>query len=117
VSAEVGFVALIFHSVVEGLALVAALKQPGGKLDLQIAIVAHHAPLTAAVVLPFLDLQGPRAAGIRALLIAASGVLGALLSGALPGFAQGDVLMTATAVIAGVLLHVVADEIRAQRFG
>jgi hypothetical protein len=117
VSAEVGFVALIFHSVVEGLALVAALAQPGGKLDLQIAIVAHHAPLTAAVVLPFLDVQGPRAAGIRALLIAASGVLGTLLSGALPGLAQGEVLMTATAVTAGVLLHVVADEIRTQRFG
>jgi hypothetical protein len=116
VSAEVGFAALIFHSVVEGLALVAALAQPGGKLDLQIAIVAHHAPLTAAVVLPFLDVAGPRAAGVRALLIALAGVAGALLSEALPGFAEGEVLMTATAVTAGVLLHVVADEIRAQRF-
>lgn len=117
VSAEVGFAALIFHSVVEGLALVAALAQPEGKLDLQIAIIAHHAPLTAAVVLPFLDVAGPRSAGIRALLIAAAGVAGALLSGAVPGFAEGEVLATATAVTAGVLLHVVADEIRAQRFG
>ncbi|HTO98353.1 MAG TPA: hypothetical protein VMK66_14990 [Myxococcales bacterium] len=117
VSAEVGFAALIFHSVVEGLALVAALARPGGKLDLQIAIVAHHAPLTAAVVLPFLDVQGPRAAGVRAVLIAVAGVLGALLGGALPGFAGGDVLQAAMAVTAGVLLHVVADEIRAQRFG
>jgi hypothetical protein len=116
VSAEVGFVALIFHSVVEGLALVAALAQPGGKLDLQIAIIAHHAPLTAAVVLPFLDVAGPRSAGVRALLIAFAGVAGALLSGILPAFADGEVLMTATAVTAGVLLHVVADEIRAQRF-
>jgi hypothetical protein len=116
VSAEVGFAALIFHSVVEGLALVAALAQPGGKLDLQIAIVAHHAPLTAAVVLPFLDVAGPRAAAVRALLIAAAGIGGALLSGALPGFAEGEVLGIATAVTAGVLLHVVADEIRTQRF-
>ncbi|HZR10549.1 MAG TPA: hypothetical protein VFA79_18325, partial [Myxococcales bacterium] len=116
VSAEVGFAALIFHSVVEGLALVAALAQPGGKLDLQIAIVAHHAPLTAAVVLPFLDVAGPRAAAIRALLIGAAGVGGAVLSGALPGLAEGEVLQAATAVTAGVLLHVVADEIRAQRF-
>src|SRR5207237_1391384 len=49
VAAEVGFAALIFHSVVEGLALVAALARPVGKLDLEIALVAHHAPLTAAV--------------------------------------------------------------------
>lgn len=116
VSAEVGFVALIFHSVVEGLALVAALAQPGGKLDLQIAIVAHHAPLTAAVVLPFLDVAGPRSAAVRALLIALAGVGGALLSGALPGLVEGEALQTATAVTAGILLHVVADEIRAQRF-
>src|SRR5256712_635115 len=70
VSAEVGFAALVFHSVAEGLALVAALAQPRASLDLEIAIVAHHAPLTAAVVLPFLDLSGARAAGTRAARVA-----------------------------------------------
>ena len=117
VSAEVGFAALIFHSVVEGLALVAALAQPRGNLDLETAIVAHHAPLTAAVVLPFLDLGGPRAATLRAALVGAAGIGGALLSFALPGFEEGAFLKTATAVTAGALLHVVSDEIRAQRFG
>ena len=117
VSAEVGFAALIFHSVVEGLALVAALAQPRGNLDLEAAIVAHHAPLTAAVVLPFLDLGGPRAATLRAALVGAAGIAGALLSFALPGFEEGAFLKTATAVTAGALLHVVSDEIRAQRFG
>ncbi len=116
VSAEVGFAALIFHSVVEGLALVAALGQPRGTADLEIAIVAHHAPLTAAVVLPFLDLGGPRSAGLRAALVAAAGIAGALLSRALPGFEDGALLQSATAVTAGALLHVVSDEIRAQRF-
>jgi hypothetical protein len=116
VAAEVGFAALIFHSVVEGLALVAALGQPRSKLDLEIAIVAHHAPLTAAVVLPFLDLGGPRSAALRAVLVASAGVAGALLSAALPGFQEGAFLHAATAVTAGALLHVVADEIRAQRF-
>ena len=117
VSAEVGFAALVFHSVVEGLTLVAALAQPGGKVDLEIAIVAHHAPLTAAVVLPFLDVKGPRSAGARALLIGLAGIAGALLSGVLPGFEEGAFLQAAIAVTAGVLLHVVSDEIRAQRFG
>jgi zinc transporter ZupT len=117
VSAEVGFAALIFHSVVEGLALVAALAQPRGNLDLETAIVAHHAPLTAAVVLPFLDLGGPRAATLRAALVGAAGIGGALLSFAVPGFEEGAFLKTATAVTAGALLHVVSDEIRAQRFG
>src|SRR5467141_2911470 len=97
VSAEVGFAALVFHSVAEGLALVAALAQPRASLDLEIAIVAHHAPLTAAVVLPFLDLSGARAAGTRAALIAAAGIVGALLSSVLPGFEDGAFLKIASA--------------------
>jgi hypothetical protein len=117
VAAEVGFAALVFHSVAEGLALVAALAQPRTNLDLEIALVAHHAPLTAAVVLPFLDLSGARAAGTRAAIVAAAGVTGALLSSVLPGFGEGAFLKAATAVTAGALLHVVADEIHAQRFG
>ena len=116
VAAEVGFVALIFHSMVEGLALVAALSRPEGQVDLEIALVAHHAPLTAAVVLPFLDLCSARSAAVRALLVGAAGVLGAALSNALPGLGEGVLLQRATAVTAGALLHVVFDEIRAQRF-
>ena len=116
VAAEVGFAALLFHSLVEGLALVAALAQPGSKVDLEIALVAHHAPLTAAVVLPFLELKGPRSVALRAVIIGAFGVAGALASGAFPGFTEGAMLQKATAVTAGALLHVVADEIREQRF-
>src|SRR5207237_9997977 len=107
VAAEVGFAALIFHSVAEGLALVAALAQPRGQLDLEIALVAHHAPLTAAVVLPFLDLRGPRSAAARAAVIGAAGVVGAMLSAVVPGFGEGAFLPIATAVTAGALLHVV----------
>src|SRR5205814_7338026 len=80
------------------------------------AIVAHHAPLTAAVVLPFLDLKGPRSAASRSLAVGAAGVLGALLSGAVPGLGEGALVQKATAVTAGALLHVVSDEIRAQSF-
>ena len=116
VAAEVGFAALIFHSVAEGLALVAALAQPRGQLDLEIALVAHHAPLTAAVVLPFLGLGGPGSAWRRAMLIGAAGVAGVLLSDVVPGFGEGAFLTAATAATAGALLHVVSDEIRAQRF-
>jgi hypothetical protein len=116
VAAEVGFAALIFHSVAEGLALVAALATPRGNLDLEIALVAHHAPLTAAVVLPFLDLRGVRSALARAIAIGAAGVTGVVLSRAVPGFSDGAFLTAATAATAGALLHVVADEIHTQRF-
>jgi hypothetical protein len=115
VAAEVGFAALIFHSVAEGLALVAALSGPG-QADLEIALVAHHAPLTAAVVLPFLELRGPRSVAVRSATIAGAGMAGVLLSGVVPGFGEGALLQKATALTAGALLHVVADEIRAQRF-
>ena len=117
VAAEVGFAALLFHSVAEGLALVAALAQPRGQLDLEIALVAHHAPLTAAVVLPFFDLRGSRSAWRRAVMVGAAGVGGVLLSDVVPGFGAGAFLLSATAATAGALLHVVSDEIRAQEFG
>lgn len=117
VTAEIGFIALAFHSVVEGLALVAALQAPHAGLDLEIALVAHHAPLTAAVVLPFLEVRGPRMAAMRVVGIALAGLSGVLLSRALPGLQTDTLLLErATAVTAGVLLHVVADEIRAQQF-
>jgi hypothetical protein len=116
VAAEIGFLALVFHSVAEGLALMAALGTPRANLDLEIALVAHHAPLTAAVVLPFLDLRGVRSAASRAIFIGAAGVTGVIVSSAVPGFGDGAFLQDATAATAGALLHVVADEIRAQRF-
>jgi hypothetical protein len=49
--------------------------------------------------------------------VGAAGVLGAALSGMVPGLGEGALLQKATAVTAGALLHVVADEIRLQRFG
>jgi hypothetical protein len=117
VAAEVGFAALVFHSVAEGLALVAALEAPTGRVDLEVALVAHHAPLTAAVTLPVLALLGTRAALVRVLGIAAAGVSGVLLSALVPGLRTDTALLqVATAVTAGALLHVVADEIREQRF-
>lgn len=119
VAAEVGFAALIFHSLFEGLALLATMEGRQNGTDLAIAIVAHHAPLTAAVALPFLDLLGVRAALLRVVFVGAAGVLGVLLGHFIPGLASGadaDVVRYATAVVAGALLHVVADEIHEQHF-
>ncbi len=119
VAAEVGFVALFFHSVVEGLALAAALRAPEGRRELEVALVAHHAPLTAAVILPFLQLLGARPAALRVVALACAGLGGVLLAGYLPALAEGadaTNLQRATAVTAGILLHVVSDEIRTQSF-
>jgi hypothetical protein len=119
VAAEVGFAALLFHSLFEGFALLATLQGRENPTDLEIAIVAHHAPLTAAVALPFLDLLGVRATLVRVGLVALVGALGVALGNLVPGLASGAdaaVLQRATAVAAGALLHVVADEIREQRF-
>ena len=119
VAAEVGFAALIFHSLFEGLALLATMEARENSTDLAIAIVAHHAPLTAAVALPFLDLLGVRAALIRVALVALAGIVGVVFGQLVPGLASGadaDAVRYATAVVAGALLHVVADEIREQHF-
>jgi hypothetical protein len=119
VAAEVGFAALVFHSLFEGLALLATLEGRHNSTDLAIAIVAHHAPLTAAVALPFLDLLGVRSALIRVALAALAGMAGVVFGQLVPGLASGadaDAIRYATAVVAGALLHVVADEIHEQHF-
>lgn len=118
VAAETGFVALAVHSLLEGLALRAAAAGPGSHADLQLALVAHHAPLTAAVALPLLELYGARATLWRILAIAAAGGLGALLGGAgLGSLETSGVLGAAGGLMAGALLHVVADEIHPQTPG
>jgi len=119
VAAEVAFIALVFHSVVEGLALLAVVQSSDRATDVQLAILAHHAPLTAAVALPFLELRGARSAAARVAMVGLSGVAGILLGQALPGLATGTdagLVQRATAMTAGALLHVVSDEIRVQRF-
>jgi hypothetical protein len=119
VAAEVAFYGLVFHSVVEGLTLLAALQGQQHAADLQIAIVAHHAPLTAAVALPFLELLGVRSAWIRVAFIGLAGAVGVVLGNLIPGLAAGSnaaVVQRATAMTAGVLLHVVSDEVRTQSF-
>jgi hypothetical protein len=120
VAAEVAFIALVFHSVVEGLALLAVVQSSDRATDVQLAILAHHAPLTAAVALPFLELRGARSAAVRVAIVGLSGVAGIVLGNAVPGLASGTdagLVQRATAMTAGALLHVVSDEIREQRFG
>ena len=119
VAAEVAFIALVFHSVVEGLALLTVVQSSERATDVQLAILAHHAPLTAAVALPFLELRGARSAAARVAVVGLSGVAGILLGHAVPGLASGTdagLVQRATAMTAGALLHVVSDEIREQRF-
>jgi zinc transporter ZupT len=118
VAAEVGFIALFLHSLVEGLTLRAALLTPGSHGDLIFALLAHHVPLTAAVTLPLLELLGTRAAFHRLLALAAAGAGGSFLGSFLPELSReaGSTSMRrATAVMAGVLLHVVWDELRRER--
>jgi hypothetical protein len=118
VAAEVGFVALFVHSLLEGLTLRAALATRGSHADLELALLAHHVPLTAAVVLPLLEQIGFAAALSRLVAIAAAGGCGALAGGYVPGLgaSQNSVaLARATAVMAGALLHVVWDELRRDR--
>ena len=118
VAAEVGLLALVAHSLLEGVALSAAASGNGSHVDLEIALVAHHAPLTAAVILPFLGLVSARGVALRVLSVAAAGGLGAILGGVVPAaLSTGLPQDIASAVMAGALLHVVADEIRPQPKG
>ena len=117
VAAELGFLALVAHSLLEGVALSAAAGGSGSQADLEIALVAHHAPLTAAVILPFLELVDARGVAIRVLGVALAGALGAVAGSMAPSsLTAGLPQSIASAVMAGALLHVVADEIQRQQF-
>lgn len=119
IAAEVGFVALVAHSLFEGLALEATLATPGATVDVALALVAHHVPLTAAVVLPFLDLGGARATLWRVLAVAGAGALGVAVLGQVPGLSvhtDSTLISSVSAALAGALLHVVIDEIGPQTF-
>src|SRR5207237_9690391 len=84
-----------------------------------LATASHLAPCTAAVAWPFPDLLGGRGALVRVGLGALAGAVGVVGGTLVPGLASGadaGVLQRATAVVAGALLHVVADEIKEQKF-
>ena len=107
-AAELGYVAVLFHQLSDGLALGAATDEVR-HWDLLIGVGAHTVPLIAMLTLTFAELGGRRAAVVRALGMLAATVVGIVLTRA------DDTLLPSAepwlnAAVSGLLLHVLVHD-------
>lgn len=108
IAAELGYVAVLFHQLSDGLALGAATDEVR-HWDLLIGVGAHTVPLIAMLTLTFAELGGRRAAVVRALGMLAATIVGIVLTRA------DDTLLPSAepwlnAAVSGLLLHVLVHD-------
>ena len=107
-AAELGYVAVLFHQLSDGLALGAATDHVR-HWDLLIGVGAHTVPLIAMLTLTFAELGGRRVAVLRALGMLAATIVGIVLTRA------DDTLLPSAepwlnAAVSGLLLHVLVHD-------
>lgn len=107
---EIGFAALLLHRFGDGV----AMSVEGHGPDLLVALGAHEVPIVALVTLAHAR-RGLRHAFARAAWLGLSSSLGVALVRALPGPAWHSLHGPLDALAAGILVHIVAHEISAER--
>ncbi len=103
---NVGFFALLFHQFGDGAALGAA-AHTDAVIGVGIAIAAHTVPLVTLLMALMIQEMGAARAWMRAGLMAVATGLGVVAVQVIPESAFAVIEPYASAVIAGVLLHVV----------
>lgn len=112
---EIGYAGLLLHQVGDGLGLgtfASGAHEGHDHLELAMAIFAHTVPVAAVVTLAFLRSMGSRSALVRAAGLAGAGVLGVALAGGTPSSFLAVAEPWVTAVVAGLLLHVITHDFR-----
>jgi len=108
---ELGYIGLLLHHVGDGIGLglyAGPLHAGHGHYDVLAALAGHTIPLTALVVLAFRTHRGTVDAALRAVGIALSTVLGVALASMLSAAQLAVWEPWLTALVGGLLLHVVA---------
>jgi uncharacterized protein len=106
---EAGYIGLLAHQVVDGLALGTAMGPAFAetRVSLTAAIAAHSVPVAALVAIAYRDRRGLRSALWRVAGLGAAMALGASVMGA-GGVAPPSALAPwLSAVVAGMLMHIV----------
>ena len=103
---SVSFVGLLVHQLGDGMGLYAVQAS----VTVALALAAHTVPISALVVLDALDAGSKRTAVWRAVLMAAATALGVGLGGAVPAALVARVAPWISAVVAGLLIHIVLHE-------
>lgn len=110
---ELSYVGLVVHRFGDGLSMGAASRatsSPWAELVVLLALAAHIVPVTTVMIYAVRDLRGPRSALVRG-----AGLLVATLAGivavSLLGASSEEPLPWVSALVAGLLLHVVSHEV------
>jgi uncharacterized membrane protein YraQ (UPF0718 family) len=108
---ELGYVGLVLHHVGDGVGLglyTGPMHAGHDHYDVLAALAGHTVPLAALMVLAFKTHRGAVSAAFRALGIGASVMLGVALADMLPPARLAAWEPWLTAVVGGLLLHIVA---------
>lgn len=111
VGVELGYAALLFHQVADGVALGSQSAAILGHehWDSMIAISAHTLPVTTLVVLTFAWSHGVRHAVFRAVGMALATIFGVWLVTVVPVPIMESIHPWLTAAVAGLLIHIVTE--------
>jgi hypothetical protein len=107
---EVSYIGLVVHRFGDGLsmgAIARASETPTAALAVLLALAAHIVPVTTVMVLAFVGLRGRRTALYRAVGLGVATMAGVLVAGLALGQGPRDVSPWISAVVAGLLLHLV----------
>jgi zinc transporter ZupT len=107
---EVSYVGLVVHRFGDGLsmgAIAQASQTPKAALAVLLALAAHIVPVTTIMVLAFVGLRGPRTALFRAVGLGIATMAGVLVAGLALERGPKDISPWISALVAGLLLHVV----------
>lgn len=117
VAVEFGFIGILVHRLGDGMALGLFAGDADGltpNVGALLALAAHGIPVTAVLVLAYVERYGVRHAVFRALGVAVASVLGVVLIDAAPlrGVAAAEPWILAIA--SGLLLHVIGHDWHAE---
>lgn len=107
---EVSYVGLVVHRFGDGLSMGAineASATPAAAVEVLLALAAHIVPVTTVMVLAFVGLRGRRTALLRGVGLGVATMAGVLVAALALGRGPRDVSPWISAVVAGLLLHLV----------
>ncbi|HEX3598199.1 MAG TPA: hypothetical protein VHU80_23985 [Polyangiaceae bacterium] len=108
---EVSYAGLLVHRFGDGLsmgAIARASETPSGALAVLLALAAHIVPVTTVMVLAFVSFKGRRAAMVRGMGLGVATMGGVLVAEAALERGPRDVSPWISALVGGLLLHLVA---------
>jgi zinc transporter ZupT len=111
---EISYAGLVVHRFGDGLSMGAIARSsdtPTAALGVLLALAAHIVPVTTVMVLAFVSLRGRGSALFRAAGLAAATMAGVVAAAAAPERGPKDVSPWVSALVAGLLLHLVAPSI------